>query len=193
MKYDCLILDVNYKPYDIWDWQHAISKLLCTNSVKEVYGINGPLNYDKTIKDGRGNEYVLPAVLALTTHNHKHDGLATYTKMNIYYRDRGICQYCGEFVGRESATIDHVIPRAHWNPKRYHFRLSSFENVVTACPKCNKKKRNRTPMQANMQLVSKPKRISRAEAYRNKLSMIKNRPEQWNLFLKVNHVEEKTA
>lgn len=188
MKYPVLILNLDYQPFDIWDWQHSISKLLCSNSVDPVYDDNGMVKYDRIIRDGQGNEYELPAVLILREFIKAHGGMAPYTKMNIYARDLGVCQYCGDMVHPRDRTIDHVIPRAHWNPRRYHFKLSSFENVVTACSQCNKYKRNRTPQQAGMSLIRKPIRISRAQAYKNKLHMLKNKPVQWNPYLKVKNV-----
>lgn len=184
MKYDCLILDVNYKPYDIWDWQHAISKLLCTNSVKIVYGENGPLYYDKTVRDGQGNEYQLPAVLILDKYTHQRSNKASYTKYNIYSRDLFQCQYCGEEVNEYNRTVDHIVPKQFFNPKRYGFALSSFLNVVTCCKHCNLKKRNRTPIKAGMTLIRKPTHPSREQVYKNKLIMLHNTPECWKNFLK---------
>jgi len=190
MKYPVLILNNDYTPFDIWDWQHSITKLLCTNSVRVVYDDDGIVKYDKIIRDGSGNEYELPAVLVLTQYIKQQGGLAPYTKLNIYARDMYICQYCGELTDHKTRTIDHVIPRAHWNPRRYHFRLSSFENVVTSCGKCNKQKRNRTPRQAGMQLIRQPRRITRAEAYARKLALLTNKPEQWSPYLKVENVAQ---
>jgi 5-methylcytosine-specific restriction endonuclease McrA len=195
MKWQVLVLNIDFQPYDIWDWQHSMSKLLCTDSVRALYDENGMIRYDDTIRDGRGNVYELPAILVLTEYMSCHSGQAPYTKMNIFARDLFVCQYCGELTTPNNRSVDHVIPRAHWNFRRYHFKLSSFENVVTCCSACNKHKRNRTPNQAGMQLIRKPKRISRAQAYKNKLSLLKNKPVQWlpylNLSEKEQYVEEK--
>jgi len=190
MKYPVLILNADYNPFDIWDWQHAITKYLCTDSVKPIYDDGGIIKYDRVLRDGNGNHYEQPAILVLTQYIKAHNGPAPYTKMNIYARDMGMCQYCGEETNHRNRTIDHVIPRAHWNPRRYHFRLSSFENVVTACGPCNKLKRNRTPQQADMQLIRKPVRISRTKAYISKLSMLPNKPEQWVPYLKAFNVAQ---
>lgn len=190
MQYPVLILNLDYTPFDIWDWQHAMSKYLCTSNVEAVYDENGMVKYDRVIRDGNGNKYEQPAVLILSRYIKAHSGRAPYTKMNVYARDMGICQYCGEETTPHSRTIDHVIPRAHWNPRRFHFKLSSFENVVTACGPCNKQKRNRTPVQAEMQLIRKPRGISRAQSYINKLAMLRNKPAQWGQYLKVENVAQ---
>jgi len=190
MKYPVLVLNLDFCPFDIWDWQHAMSKYLCSSSVDAVYDENGMVKHDHIVRDGSGNEYELPAVLILTKYISTHNGAAPYTKLNIYARDMGVCQYCGVQTTPNNRTIDHVVPRAHWNSRRFHFRLSSFENVVTACGPCNKLKRNRTPQQADMRLVRKPGKISRSKAYANKRAMQKNKPPQWGPYLKAGNVQE---
>lgn len=71
-------------------------------------------------------------------------------RKNIFRRDDYVCQYCGIQLDRTTATVDHVIPRCrggkhHWN------------NVVCCCLKCNRKKGDRTPVEANMELMKEPK------------------------------------
>jgi hypothetical protein len=190
MKNSVLVLNTDYSPHDIWEWQHAMTKFLCTNSVRAVFDENGMVKHDFVVRDGQGNKHELPAVLVLTKDVKAHHGMAPYTKLNIYARDMWTCQYCGTELKDRECTIDHVIPRAHWNPRRFHFRLSSFENVVTSCGPCNKIKRNQTPQQAGMKLIRKPRRISRAAAYTNKLNRLKNKPVQWIPYLKVENVAQ---
>jgi len=194
---DVLVLNLDYSPFDVWDWQHAMLKYVPGNidmdddpKVEAVYDTNGMVTHDFVVRDGGGNAYQLPAVLKLVKFINAHQGRAPYSKRNIYARDMGICQYCGKFTKLGIHTIDHVIPRAHWNPRRFHFRLSSFENVVTSCDPCNKHKRNRTPQQAGMTLIRKPRAISRVVAYNNKMAMITNKPAQWMPYLKVEHVAQ---
>lgn len=69
----------------------------------------------------------------------------------LFARDHWRCQYCGKHVrdlkGKNNRlTIDHIKPKAQGGPHHW-------ENVVTACYVCNIKKRNRTPMQANMKFI----------------------------------------
>lgn len=65
----------------------------------------------------------------------------------ILARDGGKCAYCGG----PGATVDHVIPRSRGGE-------STWTNLVTACLRCNQKKRNRTPAEAKMPLLWKPER-----------------------------------
>lgn len=162
-----LVLNADFTPFDVWSWHKAMRKLL--SQKREDVTIYPVKNYDKIVRDGSGNEYDVPAVVALKEFIPVHNKPAPYGKANIYARDLNVCQYCGDVTSHHNRTIDHVIPRAHWNHRRYHFKLSSFENVVTCCRSCNTEKRNRTPQQAGMLLKRKPRRISRVAAYRNKL------------------------
>jgi 5-methylcytosine-specific restriction endonuclease McrA len=69
-----------------------------------------------------------------------------YSKRNIMIRDKNMCCYCGS---NRNLTIDHVIPLSRGGK-------TSFDNCVTACFRCNNKKNNRTPSEANMFLRKKP-------------------------------------
>lgn len=93
----------------------------------------------------------VPEVVALTRYDRVPVNSVTFSRRNIFKRDRFTCQYCGIQPGTEELTLDHVIPRSHGGG-------SSWENCVLACVGCNKRKANRTPEQANMKLRKKPVR-----------------------------------
>jgi 5-methylcytosine-specific restriction endonuclease McrA len=63
------------------------------------------------------------------------------TRRAIFARDSWTCQYCGS--DRGNLTIDHVIPRSKGG-------TSSWDNIVTCCAPCNRRKGDRLPRQANM-------------------------------------------
>ena len=67
----------------------------------------------------------------------------------MFARDRWACQYCGS--ERHSLTVDHVIPRSKGGS-------SGWDNIVTCCAPCNRRKGDRLPKQANMH----PRRVPRA-------------------------------
>jgi hypothetical protein len=54
------------------------------------------------------------------------------SKENIFKRDNHECVYCGS-NDKKSLTLDHVIPQSKGG-------LDSWENLVTACKKCNNEK-----------------------------------------------------
>ena len=70
------------------------------------------------------------------------------TRRAIFARDHWTCQYCG--TGHTSLTVDHVIPRSKGGP-------SSWDNIVTCCAPCNRRKGDRLPKQANMHPRVTPK------------------------------------
>jgi 5-methylcytosine-specific restriction endonuclease McrA len=73
------------------------------------------------------------------------------TRRTVLARDNLTCQYCNAIPPRHKLTIDHVLPRSRGGK-------TAWENVVTACQKCNGRKGSRTPVEANMKLLSQPKR-----------------------------------
>jgi 5-methylcytosine-specific restriction endonuclease McrA len=73
------------------------------------------------------------------------------TRRTVLSRDHYACQYCGIQPPRQLLTIDHIMPRSRGGQ-------TSWENVVAACQKCNAKKGNRTPQEAEMPLLTEPKR-----------------------------------
>jgi len=74
-----------------------------------------------------------------------------FTRHNLFERDRNTCQYCGRVFDRHDLNLDHVIPRDRGGP-------TTWENIVCSCIPCNTRKANRTPAEAHMRLVRKPKR-----------------------------------
>jgi 5-methylcytosine-specific restriction endonuclease McrA len=73
------------------------------------------------------------------------------TRRGVLSRDHYTCQYCGATPPRKYLTVDHVLPRSRGGK-------TTWENVATACEKCNGRKGSRTPVEANMTLLTQPKR-----------------------------------
>jgi len=74
-----------------------------------------------------------------------------FTRHNIFERDKNTCQYCGRMCERSDLNLDHVIPRDRGGP-------TTWENIVCSCVDCNTVKANRTPREAGMRLIRRPKR-----------------------------------
>ena len=74
-----------------------------------------------------------------------------FSRRNVYLRDGHCCQYCGRRYPEEELNLDHVVPRDRGGP-------TTWENIVCSCIPCNTRKSNRTPSEASMRLVRKPKR-----------------------------------
>jgi 5-methylcytosine-specific restriction endonuclease McrA len=82
-----------------------------------------------------------------------------FTRLNIYLRDKGTCQYCGKKFPKAELSLDHVIPRAYGGK-------STWENIVCSCATCNHIKGGRTPREAGMKLLNKPKKPNWTPFYR---------------------------
>ena len=91
----------------------------------------------------------VPEVVTLTGYDRLPTAAVTFSRRNIFKRDRFTCQYCGAQPGSEELTLDHVTPRAQGGESRW-------ENCVLACLACNKRKADRTPQQAGMKLRKEP-------------------------------------
>ncbi len=73
-----------------------------------------------------------------------------FTRHNIFERDHNICQYCGRLFDRADLNLDHVIPRDKGG-------LTTWENVVCSCIRCNTRKGNKLAHEVHMALIRKPK------------------------------------
>ena len=69
------------------------------------------------------------------------------TRRAVFARDSWTCQYCGT---TSHLTVDHVIPRSRGGH-------SDWDNIVTSCAPCNRRKGNRTPVETGMHPRRKPK------------------------------------
>lgn len=91
----------------------------------------------------------VPEVILLTRYSGMPSMQVTFTRRNLYRRDANTCQYCGAKPGTQELTIDHVLPRSRGG-------LSTWENCVLACVRCNRIKANRLPEEAGMKLSKTP-------------------------------------
>lgn len=57
-------------------------------------------------------------------------------RFTVFERDEYRCQYCG--ISVDSPHCDHVFPRSRGGS-------DEIENLITACPRCNISKKDRTP------------------------------------------------
>ena len=91
-----------------------------------------------------------PEVITLIECDRVPRTTVTFSRRNLFRRDRWTCQYCGKRPESDGLTIDHVIPRSRGG-------VSRWDNCVLACAECNRRKANRTPAEAHMRLRNKPK------------------------------------
>lgn len=91
-------------------------------------------------------QFPMPSVIRLTRYVHvPYKGVAL-TRQNVFRRDNFSCQYCGY---EKELTLDHVIPRSKGGK-------SAWNNLVSACKRCNARKGDNTPDEAGIKLRIKP-------------------------------------
>ena len=139
-----LLLNASEEILQLIDWQRAISLLF--NGKAEP-----PYNYDYKYKIPHSSGvFYLPKALRLKKYIHIPRRKTMFSRKNIHRRDKHTCQYCSVILPENQGTLDHVIPRSRGG-------LNTWQNLVCCCVKCNTKKGNRTPNEANMKLLSIPK------------------------------------
>ena len=74
----------------------------------------------------------------------------------LFARDGHLCLYCGKQFKAKLLSRDHVTPLSRKGQ-------DNWNNVVTACKRCNNHKAGRTPEQAGMELLAIPFTPTHAE------------------------------
>jgi 5-methylcytosine-specific restriction endonuclease McrA len=69
------------------------------------------------------------------------------TRRAVFARDSWTCQYCGR---TSHLTVDHVVPRSRGG-------TSQWDNIVTSCAPCNRRKGDRIPAEIQMHPSRKPR------------------------------------
>lgn len=91
----------------------------------------------------------VPRVIVLSVYDRMPRRGIRFSRINILLRDRHTCQYCGIRFQRSRLNIDHVTPRSRGGE-------TTWENVVTSCHECNRRKGGKTPQEAGMRLIHRP-------------------------------------
>lgn len=139
INHPVLVLNQSYEPLAVCRARRAV--VLVFQGKAEM--LEDGLGYIHTIKEA----VPLPSVIRLGKMIKRLHRERKMTRYEIFNRDRYTCQYCG--VQSRNLTLDHVIPR-------YRSGQHTWENVVSCCVTCNRRKAGRTPKEANMKLVRTP-------------------------------------
>ena len=166
---DTLCLDVGYQPRQTVSWQKAIVWVL--EKIVEVVEEH-PDRYIRT-----ANWSVkMPSVVRFLKPSSRKKAVK-FSRQNVYARDGGRCQYCGNRVPMHEITYDHVVPRSQGG-------ITRWENVVICCSADNQRKGGRTPEQAGMHLRSMPVRPKKLPDLAHNMTYRKGMPENWRNWLR---------
>ena len=126
-------IDEQYQTFDFEAW----SQLAVARDAEAIGTSGGPIR--------------IPRVIVLVAFDRLPKRHVRFSRINLMARDNFQCQYCARKPHRAELNLDHVVPRSLGG-------RSTWENVVTSCVDCNRKKGGRTPRQAHLKLLRKPER-----------------------------------
>jgi 5-methylcytosine-specific restriction endonuclease McrA len=118
----------------------------------------------------------IPAVVRLHKSVHMHRGGVKFSRINVLSRDSLRCCYCGEKKKARELNYDHVVPRSRGGK-------TVWQNIVTSCLTCNRRKGNRTPAEAGMRMHFKPYVPTTIVRQQPLLFLLDAAPEQWAPYL----------
>ncbi|MFN2203526.1 MAG: HNH endonuclease [Caldilineaceae bacterium] len=141
MSKQVLVLNASYEPLSLVSVRRAIV-LLLHEKAEMVEATQQMLRSCSTA-------YPVPLVIRLVHYVRLPHRKVPATRAAVMLRDAYVCQYCGATPGRHNLTVDHVFPRSRGGSH-------DWDNLVTACTRCNQRKGSRTPEEADMSLLRRP-------------------------------------
>ena len=136
-----LVLNTTYEPLNVCSVRRALVLLLKDKA--EVLERSG------TAYRSERTSHELPSVIRLNTYvtlPRRRAG-ARISRRAVFARDRHRCQYCGS---ERHLTVDHVVPRSKGG-------TDTWDNLVTSCAPCNRKKGDRPAHAAGLRLARTPR------------------------------------
>jgi 5-methylcytosine-specific restriction endonuclease McrA len=134
-----LVLNQNYEPLNVCRVRRAVVLL--------YHGKAEMLENGTGFIHSVSYSFPVPSVIRLAYMIKRPRPQRKLTRLEVFNRDQYTCQYCGKQT--HQLTLDHVIPR-------YRGGEHIWENVVSACIPCNRRKAGKTPNEAGMRLIRQP-------------------------------------
>lgn len=120
-----LVLNASYEPLCVVSGRRAVVLLLTEKAVPVTAG-------DAVLHSERATVNV-PSVVRLTRFVRvPYRGTVPLTRKAVFARDGGRCVYCNA----AATSLDHVVPKSRGGPH-------TWDNVVSACSRCNHLKADR--------------------------------------------------
>jgi 5-methylcytosine-specific restriction endonuclease McrA len=159
-----LVLNATYEPLSIVPARRAVCLVLADKADVVVD--------DGSVMRSASRQVATPLVIRLRyVVKVPYLRRTSMSRRAIFARDDHRCQYCGGTAD----SIDHVMPRSRGGQH-------TWENVAAACRPCNLRKRDRTPVEADMRLARSP-RAPRDMAW---IALTVGRvPEAWKPYLAI--------
>lgn len=139
VNYPVLVLNQSYEPLAVCRARRAVVLIFQGKAEMLENGVG--------FIHSASEVFPLPSVIRLEYLIKRPRRTRKLTRFEVFNRDRFTCQYCGKQT--RQLTLDHVLPR-------YRDGQHTWENVVSACVACNRRKAGRTPQEAGMKLLRPP-------------------------------------
>ncbi len=145
-----LRLNLAGQPLDWILWQDA-AVLMARGQVAWTLGeVVKSLRGGWSRRTGVQSRLQIPAIMACAGSIQQAPRLRPpLTNRALFMRDRHQCLYCGQYFSPKLLSCDHVIPKSRGG-------LNRWENVVTACKRCNHFKGDRLLDELGMELLALP-------------------------------------
>lgn len=152
-----LVLNNSNEPLNVCSWARAMA-MITSGKVDVVDYSEHSLGTGSSAaaKLAESGSARIPAVIRLKRYVHVPQLRLAPSRRNILHRDGYACRFCGAHGKSVQLTLDHVTPRCQGGK-------NSWENLVTACQRCNNKKGGRTLEQSGMKIkpiAARPKDVT---------------------------------
>jgi 5-methylcytosine-specific restriction endonuclease McrA len=135
-----LVLNATYEPLCVVPQRRALLLVLARKAIA--------VEHSEHLVHSATRAVPAPSVVRLVRFvKVPYRGHVPLTRRALFARDGGRCVYCG----RPAATIDHVVPRSRGG-------RHEWENVVSACSRCNHVKGDRVVGELGWRLRAVPHR-----------------------------------
>jgi len=161
---EVLVLNKAYEPLDVCNVKRAIVMVLLEKAEIVV-------EMERVIRSVT-NVFPAPSVIRIHRYISPVKESVVLNKKNIFRRDNYTCQYCGK--KNSDLTIDHVVPRVKGGK-------DSWNNLVTACQRCNNTKGDKDLSNTDLTLRKQPKKPNKIHRLRKFAG--KKAKEKWRPFL----------
>lgn len=161
LRQEVLRTDVSGMPVEWIDYQQAAKYLaldLVVYSLGEtLYRIHGGINALSGLRSFVDVNAIIATRGVHPDYGHRRkDYTPPLTNRALFRRDANLCLYCGQRFLVRDLSRDHVRPLCRGGRDRWN-------NVVTACKRCNNHKAGRSPEDSGMQLLAIPFTPTHAE------------------------------
>ena len=138
-------------------WQETVTLIVKDQVIwslgETIHTIHGGYN-----NRGERSCLDLPSIVACDGRVENKTFTPALTNVLLFARDQQVCMYCGHEFATRDLSRDHVIPTSKGGKDRW-------TNCVTACRRCNNRKGNKKPEEANMELLAIPFAPNRHEFF----------------------------